>query len=221
MLVGQQWLLLQINVLKFLVNVVDINEERINLWNSLNLDLLPIYEPGLDKIIKKRRNKNLFFSTKLEDNISKADMIFISVNTPTKKKGVGAGKASDLKWVEACARQVAKYSKGYTIVVEKSTLPVKTAEVIKTILEASQLSPDDKEKKFDVLSNPEFLAEGTAIKDLEYPDRVLIGGENKKAINSLTDIYKNWVPINKILHTNIWSSELAKINCKCILGPKN
>ena len=205
---------------EILVNVVDINEERINLWNSLNLDLLPIYEPGLDKIIKKRRNKNLFFSTKLEDNISKADMIFISVNTPTKKKGVGAGKASDLKWVEACARQVAKYSKGYTIVVEKSTLPVKTAEVIKTILEASQLSPDDKEKKFDVLSNPEFLAEGTAIKDLEYPDRVLIGGENKKAINSLTDIYKNWVPINKILHTNIWSSELAKITANAFLAQR-
>ncbi len=205
---------------EILVNVVDINEERINLWNSLNLDLLPIYEPGLDKIIKKRRNKNLFFSTKLEENISKADMIFISVNTPTKKKGVGAGKASDLKWVEACARQVAKYSKGYTIVVEKSTLPVKTAEVIKTILEASQLSPDDKEKKFDVLSNPEFLAEGTAIKDLEYPDRVLIGGENKKAINSLTDIYKNWVPINKILHTNIWSSELAKITANAFLAQR-
>ena len=206
---------------EILVNVVDINEERINLWNSLNLDLLPIYEPGLDKIIKKRRNKNLFFSTKLEDNISKADMIFISVNTPTKKKGVGAGKASDLKWVEACARQVAKYSKGYTIVVEKSTLPVKTAEVIKTILEASQLSPDDGEKKqFDVLSNPEFLAEGTAIKDLEYPDRVLIGGENKKAINSLTEIYANWVPINKILHTNIWSSELAKITANAFLAQR-
>ena len=206
---------------ELLVNVVDVNEERINLWNSLNLDLLPIYEPGLDKIIKKRRNKNLFFSTKLEDNISKADMIFISVNTPTKKKGVGAGKASDLKWVEACARQVAKYSRGYTIVVEKSTLPVKTAEVIKTILEASQLSPDDGEKKqFDVLSNPEFLAEGTAIKDLEYPDRVLIGGENKKAINSLTEIYANWVPINKILHTNIWSSELAKITANAFLAQR-
>ena len=203
-----------------LVNVVDVNEERINLWNSLNLDLLPIYEPGLDKIIKKRRNKNLFFSTEIKDNISKADMIFISVNTPTKKKGVGAGKASDLKWVEACARQVAKYSKGYTIVVEKSTLPVKTAEVIKTILEAYQLSPYDREKKFDVLSNPEFLAEGTAIKDLEYPDRVLIGGENKKAINSLTEIYTNWVPINKILHTNIWSSELAKITANAFLAQR-
>ena len=115
---------------------------------------------------------------------------------------------------------MAKYSKGYTIVVEKSTLPVKTAEVIKTILEASQLSPDDKEKKFDVLSNPEFLAEGTAIKDLEYPDRVLIGGENKKAINSLTEIYKNWVPINKILHTNIWSSELAKITANAFLAQR-
>ena len=205
---------------EILVNVVDVNEERINLWNSLNLDLLPIYEPGLDKIIKKRRNKNLFFSTELKDNISKADMIFISVNTPTKKKGVGAGKASDLKWVEACARQVAKYSKGYTIVVEKSTLPVKTAEVIKTILEASQSTPDDREKKFDVLSNPEFLAEGTAIKDLEYPDRVLIGGENKKAINSLTEIYTNWVPINKILHTNIWSSELAKITANAFLAQR-
>ena len=122
---------------EIIVDVVDINEERINLWNSLNLDLLPIYEPGLDNLIKKRRNKNLFFSTKLEDNISKADMIFISVNTPTKKKGVGAGKASDLKWVEASARKVAEYSKGHTIVVEKSTLPVRTAEVIKKILKDS------------------------------------------------------------------------------------
>ncbi len=205
---------------EILVNVVDVNEKRINLWNSLDLDLLPIYEPGLDKIIKKCRNKNLFFSTELKDNISKADMIFISVNTPTKKKGVGAGKASDLKWVEACARQVAKYSKGYTIVVEKSTLPVKTAEVIKTILEASQLFSKKKDQQFDVLSNPEFLAEGTAINDLEFPDRILIGGEKKEAIQVLTEIYSKWVPKKKILHTNIWSSELAKLTANAFLAQR-
>ena len=146
------------------INVVDVNKERISLWNSSNLDNLPIYEPGLDQIIRRRRGKNLFFSNEVEKNISIADTIFISVNTPTKKKGLGAGKASDLKWVEVCARQVAKFAKGYTIVVEKSTLPVKTAEVIKNILEAAELNSERKNLKFDVLSNPEFLAEGTAIK---------------------------------------------------------
>ena len=145
-------------------------------------------------------------------------MIFISVNTPTKKKGVGAGQASDLKWVEACARQVAKYACGYTIVVEKSTLPVKTAEVIKAILEASQSSRSEHQSKFDVLSNPEFLAEGTAIDDLENPDRVLIGGDNKKAMDALSEIYSKWVPEDKILQTNIWSSELAKLTANAFLA---
>ena len=200
------------------INVVDLNEERIEAWNSCDLDKLPIFEPGLDEKIKKCRNKNLYFSSKVEKYISTADIVFISVNTPTKTKGVGAGKASDLKWVEACARQVAKFASGYTIVVEKSTLPVKTAEVIKTILEASPRN--EANSSFDVLSNPEFLAEGSAIKDLENPDRVLIGGENPAAINSLSNIYKNWVPEKKILHTNIWSSELAKLTANAFLAQR-
>lgn len=202
------------------VNVVDTNQERIDLWNSSNLDLLPIFEPGLDKIIGRCRGGNLNFSSNVEKYISNADMIFISVNTPTKNKGVGAGQASDLKWVEACARQVAKFACGYTIVVEKSTLPVKTAEVIKAILEAAQSSTSQKDSKFDVLSNPEFLAEGTAIDDLENPDRVLIGGDNKQAMEALSDIYSKWVPEEKILHTNIWSSELAKLTANAFLAQR-
>ncbi|OUL43809.1 UDP-glucose 6-dehydrogenase, partial [Prochlorococcus sp. HOT_208_60] len=155
------------------VNVVDINSERINSWNSKDFGDLPIYEPGLEEIVRRCRGKNLHFSTDIENKISSADMIFISVNTPTKTKGIGAGMASDLKWVEASARQVAKYASEHTIVVEKSTLPVRTAEVIKTILSSSQLnSNNNKNTSFDVLSNPEFLAEGTAINDLENPDRV-------------------------------------------------
>ena len=203
------------------VKVVDINERRIDLWNSDNLSRLPIYEPGLDKLIERCRGRNLHFSTNIEKYIAIADMIFISVNTPTKKKGVGAGQASDLKWVEASARQVAKFAKGTTIVVEKSTLPVKTAEVIKKILEAVNPSSTDAEEQiFYVLSNPEFLAEGSAINDLENPDRVLIGGENNSAIKSLDDIYRNWVPKEKILHTNIWSSELAKLTANAFLAQR-
>ena len=209
---------------KIQVNVIDINDKRINDWNSQDLDKLPVYEPGLREIILRCRGRNLFFSTKLEENISTADMVFISVNTPTKKKGLGAGQASDLKWVEACARQVAKFARGYTIVVEKSTLPVRTAEVIKNILEASQpmVEGEDKTKRksFDVLSNPEFLAEGSAIKDLELPDRVLIGGDSQEAILALNNIYKNWVPEEKILHTNIWSSELAKLTANAFLAQR-
>ena len=199
------------------INVVDKNSKRIELWNSSNLDLLPIYETGLDKIIERCRGKNLTFSTKIKEKISSADMIFISVNTPTKTKGIGAGQASDLKWVEACAREVAMYATGHTIVVEKSTLPVKTAEVIKTILKASKANSN---KTFEVLSNPEFLAEGSAIKDLEEPDRVLIGGESNDAIMALSNIYKNWVPRDKILHTNIWSSELSKLTANAFLAQR-
>ncbi len=202
------------------VNVVDTNQERIDLWNSPNLDLLPIFEPGLDKIIERCRGENLHFSSNVKKHISNADMIFISVNTPTKIKGVGAGQASDLKWVEACARQVSKFASGYTIVVEKSTLPVKTAEVIKAILEAAQSSKSHQGSKFDVLSNPEFLAEGTAIDDLENPDRVLIGGNNKEAMDALSEIYRKWVPEKKILHTNIWSSELAKLTANAFLAQR-
>ena len=205
-----------------LVNVVDVNNERIKRWNSCDLEDLPIYEPGLAEIISRCRGKNLFFSNFVEEKIKNADMIFISVNTPTKKKGVGAGQASDLKWVEACARQVSLNAKGHTIVVEKSTLPVRTAEVIKSILEAVKESNLNEEKAatFEVLSNPEFLAEGTAIQDLLHPDRVLIGGENEIAINSLANIYKKWVPQNKILITNIWSSELAKLTANAFLAQR-
>mgnify|MGYP002819135317 CR=1 FL=1 len=204
------------------IEVVDINIDRINAWNSENLSELPIYEPGLAEIISKCRNKNLHFSNKLQEKIKEADMIFISVNTPTKLTGVGAGKASDLKWVEASARQVASYSKGHTIVVEKSTLPVRTAEVIKSILKSvSELTPEEESNKtFDVLSNPEFLAEGSAVNDLLYPDRVLIGGESKSAISQLSQIYENWVPREKILETNIWSSELAKLTANAFLAQR-
>tara|TARA_B100000886_G_scaffold54682_1_gene33560 strand:- start:26249 stop:27697 length:1449 start_codon:yes stop_codon:yes gene_type:complete len=202
------------------INVVDKNSERIELWNSANLELLPIYEPGLDEIIARCRGKNLTFSSEIKEKISSADMIFISVNTPTKTKGIGAGQASDLKWVEACAREVAMFAQGHTIVVEKSTLPVKTAEVIKNILEASQPKLNERKKTFEVLSNPEFLAEGSAIKDLLEPDRVLIGGESNDAIKSLSNIYNNWVPKEKILHTNIWSSELSKLTANAFLAQR-
>mgnify|MGYP001157026642 CR=1 FL=1 len=204
------------------VNVVDINSKRIKAWNSQDLSELPIYEPGLDEVIKRTRSRNLHFSCNIKAAIESADMIFISVNTPTKKKGLGAGQASDLKYVEACARQVALYASNHTIIVEKSTLPVRTAEVIQTILESEQISQKDnkKPKSFDVLSNPEFLAEGSAINDLEYPDRVLIGGENKEAIDSLSEIYTNWVPKNKIIRTNIWSSELAKLTANAFLAQR-
>ena len=178
------------------INVVDTNKFRINQWNDSDLENLPVYEPGLKEIIQRCRNKNLFFSVDVQKYIEEADMIFISVNTPTKTKGIGAGKASDLKWIEASARQIGKYAKGETIVVEKSTLPVKTAETIKEILLSTLKSgPESNGKlnKFFILSNPEFLAEGTAINDLENPDRVLIGGEDKKAIEALKAIYLNWV----------------------------
>ena len=204
------------------IEVVDLNEERIKNWNNPDLTKLPIYEPGLPEIISRTRGKNLHFSNSIKEKIKLADMIFISVNTPTKRKGIGAGKASDLKWVEACARQVAKFAVNHTIVVEKSTLPVRTAEVIKSILEATknEFHEKDSSKTFDVLSNPEFLAEGNAINDLENPDRVLIGGESDIAINCLADIYKNWVPSEKILKTNIWSSELAKLTANAFLAQR-
>ena len=173
--------------------VVDINSDRIKKWNSDNLANLPIFEPGLDQLLKKTRNKNIFFSTDIENSIAEADMVFISVNTPTKLKGLGAGKASDLKWVESSSRQIAKYAKRHTIVVEKSTLPVRTAETIQKILDDSNKlnNTNVNKKSFSVLSNPEFLSEGNAIKDLEFPDRVLIGGEDEKAMDALESLYIN------------------------------
>jgi len=204
------------------VTVIDINSQRIRDWNDKDLSNLPVYEPGLDEIISRCRGVNLFFSTKIKEEIALADMIFLSVNTPTKTKGIGAGQASDLKWIEASARQVGSYAKGKTIVVEKSTLPVRTAETIKLILEAQTEKNSDSEKnnKFFILSNPEFLAEGTAINDLEKPDRVLIGGENQSAINALTKIYENWIDPKKILRTNLWSSELSKLTANAFLAQR-
>ena len=201
------------------VTLVDIDKNKIAAWNNSDLTNLPIYEPGLKEVVKRNRNRNLFFSTNIQESISEAEMIFISVNTPTKLSGMGAGYASDLKWVESSARQVAKYAKGHTIIVEKSTVPVKTAELIKEILTNSENNELDK-KTFSVLSSPEFLAEGTAVKDLENPDRVLIGGEDSKAIEILKKIYKKWIPEEKILLTNIWSSELSKLIANAFLAQR-
>ena len=203
------------------VRVVDINKEKINGWNNHDLDLLPVFEPGLKEVISRCRDKNLFFTTNISNSISEADMVFISVNTPTKKKGLGAGYASDLKWVESSAREVAKYAVGHTIVVEKSTVPVRTSELIKEILKSS--SKDKKQnisKSFSVLSSPEFLAEGTAIDDLENPDRVLIGGDDIDAIETLSKIYQRWIPKTKILLTNVWSSELTKLTANAFLAQR-
>ena len=200
------------------VTVVDINQERIDAWNDTDLSRLPVYEPGLDAVVARARGRNLHFSTAVEETIATADMVFISVNTPTKTKGLGAGQASDLRWVEACARTVAKAATGHTIVVEKSTLPVRTAEAVKAILAAAD--PENGGRSFAVLSNPEFLAEGTAIRDLESPDRVLIGGEDPQAIEALAAIYASWVPDERILRTNLWSSELSKLTANAFLAQR-
>jgi UDPglucose 6-dehydrogenase len=201
------------------VVVVDINQARIDAWNNEDLSQLPIYEPGLDTVVKEARNRNLFFSTNVEDAINEAEMIFIAVNTPTKYFGAGKGMASDLQYVELCARQIAKVATSDKIIVEKSTLPVKTAESIKDILENT-----GSDFKFEILSNPEFLAEGTAIQDLENPDRILIGGNQTesglKAIESLVNIYAAWVPNDKILTTNLWSSELSKLTANSFLAQR-
>jgi UDPglucose 6-dehydrogenase len=197
------------------VTVVDLNAQRIAAWNDPDLAQLPVYEPGLDGVVGRARGRNLHFSTAVEEAIAAADMVFLSVNTPTKTKGLGAGQASDLKWVEASARTVAQAARGHTIVVEKSTLPVRTAAAVKAILDAG---PAD--KTFAVLSNPEFLAEGTAISDLEDPDRVLIGGEDPEAIEALAGIYGQWVAPDKILRTNLWSSELSKLTANAFLAQR-
>ena len=200
------------------VTVVDVDKEKIQRWNSNDYSKLPVFEPGLSSIIKRIRGKNLFFSNNIKKEIAEADIIFISVNTPTKKSGYGAGFASDLKWVESCTRTISNYAVGHTIVVEKSTVPVKTAEVIKTILESNQDKVDG--KTFSILSNPEFLAEGTAVKDLENPDRVLIGGQDDTSIECLASIYENWVEKKKIIKTNIWSSELSKLAANAFLAQR-
>jgi UDPglucose 6-dehydrogenase len=201
------------------VTVVDLNAERVAAWNDTDLTRLPVYEPGLDLVVGRARGRNLHFSTAVEAAIAAADMVFLSVNTPTKQRGVGAGQASDLRWIEASARQVAAAATGHTIVVEKSTLPVRTAEAVKAILDAAQ-GDAGSGKTFSVLSNPEFLAEGTAIADLERPDRVLIGGEDGDAIEALASIYGQWVPPERILRTNLWSSELSKLTANAFLAQR-
>lgn len=198
------------------VTIVDINADRIAAWNS---DKLPIYEPGLEEIVKKQRDINLFFSTDIENGIKDNDIIFVSVNTPTKTFGHGAGYAPDLQYWEKCARQIKKLAKRDKIVIEKSTLPVRTAEAMTRILEDGK---DD--IHFTVLSNPEFLAEGTAINDLLNPDRVLIGGPQTErgfaAIETLASIYAQWVDNDKILRTNLWSSELSKLTANAFLAQR-
>ena len=201
------------------VTVVDLNEKRIAAWNDKDVNNIPIYEPGLSDVVAEARGRNLFFSTEVDKAIDEADMIFISVNTPTKTYGVGKGMAADLKYIELCARQIARVAKNDKIVVEKSTLPVRTASAIKEILEHTGNGVN-----FQILSNPEFLAEGTAIEDLFAPDRVLIGGdttpEGQKAIQALVDVYANWVPKDRILTTNVWSSELSKLTANAFLAQR-
>ncbi len=198
------------------VVVVDINQERIDAWNS---EVLPVFEHGLDEIVTEARGRNLFFSTNVDSAIETSEIIFISVNTPTKTYGEGAGKAADLKFVELCARRIAAKAKGDKIIVEKSTIPVRTAEMIKRIMQESRTS-----FSVQVLSNPEFLAEGTAIQDLNNPDRILIGGEEtpegKAAIDTLARVYEAWVPSEKIIKTNLWSSELSKLTANAFLAQR-
>jgi UDPglucose 6-dehydrogenase len=198
------------------VVVVDVDAARIAAWNS---DTLPIYEPGLDDIVRSARGRNLFFSTDIDAGIRSSDMVFVSVNTPTKSYGIGAGSASDLTNVELCARRIAAAAESDKIVVEKSTLPVRTAESLRRVLHANARG-----NRFEVLSNPEFLAEGTAVADLERPDRVLIGGDSTasggSAVQKLVDVYAHWVPRERILTTNVWSSELTKLVSNALLAQR-
>ena len=198
------------------VNVVDMNAARIAAWNH---GPLPVYEPGLDDVVRQARGRNLFFSTDVMGAIKQADLIFVSVNTPTKTYGVGAGRAADLRFIESVARTIAEHAESGKIIVEKSTIPVKTAESIATIL-----ASNTRGLKFPVLSNPEFLAEGTAVKDLENPDRVLIGGERtpegERAVAALVSVYARWVPRERIITTNLWSSELSKLVANAFLAQR-
>ncbi len=198
------------------VHVVDINADRIAAWQS---DQLPIYEPGLDEVVRKARGKNLFFSTDVNEQIAEADIIFVSVNTPTKQFGQGAGKAADLQYWEKTARQIVEHSRTPKIVVEKSTLPVRTAEAMEQILNSNKAGIH-----FEVISNPEFLAEGTAIRDMQNPDRVLVGGKEtpsgQQAVQAVADIYASWVPRERILTTNLWSSELSKLAANAFLAQR-
>ena len=198
------------------VTVVDINAERIAAWQS---DRLPIYEPGLDEVVAEARERNLFFSTEIDRGIAEADIIFVSVNTPTKTFGQGAGRAADLQYWEKTARQILRNSSGSKIVVEKSTLPVRTAEAMERILNSGE-----RDIEFDVVSNPEFLAEGTAVADMQNPDRVLIGGHDapsgRRAVEAVADIYAHWVPRERIITTNLWSAELSKLVANAFLAQR-
>ena len=198
------------------ITVVDINDARIKAWQT---DDLPIYEPGLLDVVKKARGRNLFFSTEIEKNIKEADIIFVSVNTPTKTFGEGAGKSADLQYWEKTARDILRVSESNKIIVEKSTLPVRTAAALERILHSN-----DKGIHFDIISNPEFLAEGTAVQDLLSPDRVLVGSREsnsgRKARQEIVDIYANWVPRDRIITSNIWSSELSKLVANAFLAQR-
>ena len=199
------------------VTVADMNGQRIDAWNS---DELPIYEPGLTEVVASARGRNLHFTTEIREAIAEADLVFVSVGTPTKSYGIGAGRAADLRYIESAARLIAEVTEGHKIIVEKSTIPVKTAIAIKAILAANS---SDK-ATFEVLSNPEFLAEGTAVADLENPDRILIGGEitdeGNTAVQALVDIYARWIPREKIITTNLWSSELSKLVANAFLAQR-
>ena len=199
------------------VTVCDFNEARIAAWNS---EVLPVYEPGLNEIVSEARGKNLHFTTEIKAAIKAADLIFVSVGTPTKSYGIGAGRAADLRYIEGAARLIAEVAEGNKIIVEKSTIPVKTAIAIKTILAANSTN----NATFQVLSNPEFLAEGTAIEDLTAPDRILIGGEStpegQAAMEALVSVYENWVPRERIITTNLWSSELSKLVANAFLAQR-
>ncbi|WP_430936208.1 nucleotide sugar dehydrogenase [Saccharicrinis sp. 156] len=201
------------------VTVVDLNKQRIADWNDADLTKLPVYEPGLADVVREARGRNLFFSTNVEQAIEEAQMIFISVNTPTKTYGVGKGRAADLKYIELCARQIAKVAKDDKIIIEKSTLPVRTAQAIRTILNST-----GNDVNLQVLSSPEFLAEGTAVTDLQSPDRVLIGGgedeQGQEAIAALVKVYENWVPRKRIITTRVWSSELSKLTANAFLAQR-
>ena len=202
------------------VTVVDINEQRIADWNDADLDKLPIYEPGLKEVVAEARGRNLFFSIDVDKAIDEAQMIFMSVNTPTKTYGKGKGMAADLKYIELCTRQIARVAKDDKIVIEKSTLPVRTAQAVRSILD--NIGGD---VKFQILSNPEFLAEGTAIDDLHNADRMLIGGdtsteEGREAMEALVDVYAHWLPKERLLKTNVWSSELSKLTANAFLAQR-
>lgn len=201
---------------QYKVTVVDINAEKITAWQS---DNLPIYEPGLLEVVQEARGRNLFFSTEIAGNIQEADIIFVSVNTPTKTFGDGAGKTADLQYWEKTARDILRASTSDKIIVEKSTLPVRTASAMERILNSN-----DKGIHFEVVSNPEFLAEGSAIADLQNPDRVLIGSRETEggiaARNEIVDIYANWVAKDKIITSNIWSAELSKLVANAFLAQR-